>query len=208
MTKIWARRSSSAAQKVFWTLAELGIPHEQINAGAAYGVVDDPEYRRKNPNGLVPTLEEPDGFVLWESHAIVRYLALREGTSRLAPSNARQRARADSFMDWTSNTLQPPVGALWVRRVLHRELPYQPPDDALIASAAQALTILSRELSPERFLLGNELSIGDIPLGVMVHRWFTLPIERPELPRVRAYYDALLTRAAYREHVVAPPPLV
>ena len=137
-TTIWARRSSSNAQKVFWALAELQVPHQQIDAGAKYGVVDDPEYRRKNPNGLVPTLEEEDGFVLWESNAIVRYLADRYGRGTLQPTDARQRALADSWMDWTTTTLEPSVNGLWLRRVLGRERPGLAADDLNAAPPSAA----------------------------------------------------------------------
>jgi glutathione S-transferase len=206
-TKIWARRSSSNAQKVFWTLAELQVPHEQINAGAKYGVVDDAEYRRKNPNGLVPTLEEGDGFVLWESNAIVRYLADRYGRGSLQPSAAQERARSDSWMDWNTTTLEPSINQLWKRLVITKLQP-EAADETLAANAVKALKLLAERLPATGYVLGQTLSIGDIPLGVLVNRWFNLPVTRPELPRIRAYHELLSTRAAYREHVVgAPPPL-
>ena len=206
MTKIWSRRSSSNAQKVYWALAELNVPHEAINAGGDYGIVNAPEYQRKNPNGLVPTLEEDDGFVLFESNAIVRYLADQHGRGTLQPENPRQRARSDSFTDWTSTTLEPPIGGLWVRRVLKRQRPDLPPDDVLIANAGKALQILSDALSPEGYLLGPTLTIGDIPLGVLVNRWFKLPLEvRPDLPRIKRYHELLSTRPAYQKHVIEAP---
>jgi len=206
MTKIWSRRSSSNAQKVYWTLAELKVPHEAINAGGQYGIVNDAEYRRKNPNGLVPTLEEDNGFVLFESNAIVRYLADQHGRGSLLPENAQQRARSDSFTDWTSSTLEPPIGGLWVRRVLNRPRPELPADDVLIANAVKALEILSNALSPDGYLLGETLTVGDIPLGVLVNRWYKLPIEaRPELPRIKRYHELLSTRPTYREHVIEAP---
>jgi glutathione S-transferase len=209
VTKIWARRSSSAAQKVFWALAELQVPHEQINAGAAYGIVDQPEYQRKNPNGVVPTLEEDDGFVLWESNAVVRYLADLHGQGSLQPADAQQRARSDSWMDWTTTTLEPPISGLWTRLVLKWERPeLVASNEALIARAEKALRILSERLSREDYLLGPTLTMGDLPLGVLVNRWFKLPIEHPELPRIRRYYELLCKRAAYRDQVVATRPLI
>ncbi len=206
-TKIWARRSSSAAQKVFWALAELGVKHEQINAGHNYGIVREPEYLAKNPNGVVPTLEEDDGFVLWESNAIVRYLADRYGRGSVQPEDPRQRARSDSFMDWTTTTLEPPISGLWVRLVLGWPSGHLAPDKELIERASKALSILSESLSADGFLISGELTIGDFPLGVLVNRWFKLPIKHPSLPRVRAYYERLSQREAYRQHVVLPRPL-
>ncbi|MET0390431.1 MAG: glutathione S-transferase family protein [Polyangiales bacterium] len=208
MTTIWARRSSSNAQKVFWALAELQVPHRQVNTGAKYGIVDDAEYRKKNPNGLVPTLEEDDGFVLFESNAIVRYLADRYGRGTLQPSDARDRARADSYMDWLTSTLEPPINGLWFRRVLGRERFGLAPDEELITAARRALGILAERLSPEHYLLGESLSIGDIALGVIVNRWYKLDIPGADLPRIRRYHELLSTRKPYRDHVIdIPPPL-
>ncbi len=206
--KIWARRSSSAAQKVFWALAELGVAHEQINAGQAYGVVNEPSYREKNPNGVVPTLEEDDGFVLWESNAIVRYLADRYGRGTLQPADARRKAVSDSWMDWTTTTLEPAISGLWVRLVLGWDLPFRPENDTLINEATRTLGILAGQVRASDYVCGPDLTIGDLPLGVLVNRWFKLPIDHPDIPEVRRYYERLAERRAYQEHVMATRPLV
>ena len=99
MIKIWGRNTSVNVQKVMWALGELGVPHERIDVGGSFGKNNEPAYLAMNPNGLVPTLEE-DGFLLWESNSIVRYLAAKFGAGSLEPADLRARARASSWMDW------------------------------------------------------------------------------------------------------------
>src|SRR3970040_1761800 len=100
MLKIWGRTNSVNVKKALRAAEELGLKYERIDAGMQFGVVDTPEYRKLNPNGLVPTIED-DGVVLWESHAIVRYLAAKYGAGTLCPTDLRERADADRWMDWT-----------------------------------------------------------------------------------------------------------
>jgi len=228
MTKIWGRRGSSSVQKVIWTLAELGVEHERIDAGHGYGVTDTPEYLAKNPNGTVPTLEEADGFVLWESNAIVRYLAKRHGAGKLAPADHHEYARSESWMDWASITFEPSLSRLWVRLVLNplfaaqgaaRILPAPLPtrnavgvvqeasDEELIDKVTRGLVKFAAALPKRGYLQGDALTIGDIPIGQLVSRWFKLPIAHPVLPRIHDYHELLSTRQAYRDHVIAARPL-
>jgi glutathione S-transferase len=92
---VWGRNTSSNVMKVLWALGELGLEFERIDVGGAFGKTDTPEYRAMNPTGLVPTLQEDD-FTLWESNAIVRYLAeVHAPGSTLWPSEAHARANID-----------------------------------------------------------------------------------------------------------------
>ena len=95
MLKIWGRKNSSNVRKALWIAHELGLDFESIDAGGAFGVVDEPHYRARNPNGLVPMLEDDD-LVLWESNAIVRYLCAQYGRDQgWYLDDPRQRALAD-----------------------------------------------------------------------------------------------------------------
>src|ERR1700693_2512082 len=105
MLTVWGRKSSANVQKVMWLLGELGLAHTHIPAGAPYGQVNDAKFRAMNPNGLVPVIDD-DGMILWESNAILRYLAARQA-SALWPSDARARAPIDQWMEWASTTFQP-----------------------------------------------------------------------------------------------------
>ena len=112
MLKIWGRNNSINVQKVMWTVAELDLPHQRIDAGGAFGLLDTPTYGAKNPNRLVPVVEDGD-LVLWESNAIVRYLAAKHGAGRLWPEDPGQRALSDRWMDWTFTTIMPDLGVVF-----------------------------------------------------------------------------------------------
>ncbi|WP_163014517.1 glutathione S-transferase, partial [Pseudomonas viridiflava] len=106
--KIWGRQNSTNVRKALWVAEELGVPYESLNAGGEFGLVDTPQYRAMNPNGRVPMIEDGT-FILWESNAIVRYLAAVHGAgSGLYPADPQARAQADKWMDWASSTLAGP----------------------------------------------------------------------------------------------------
>ncbi|HUA76859.1 MAG TPA: glutathione S-transferase, partial [Acetobacteraceae bacterium] len=113
MRRVWGRATSSNVMKVLWALGELGLPYERIDVGGSFGRTDTPEYRAMNPNGLVPTLEE-DGYVLWESNAICRYLcAAHAPGSPLWPTEPRMRGIVDHWMDWQQTTLNRPISIIF-----------------------------------------------------------------------------------------------
>lgn len=204
MLKIWGRRNSINVQKVLWCCAELGVPYERIDAGMQFGVNDTPEYRARNPNGLVPTIED-DGFVLWESHAIVRYLARRHGAGTLWPADAKAAADADRWMEWCSTTL-------WIAlRPVFWNLVRVAPEKRNMAEVAENhkklashFGIVDRELAGKRHLAGNDFSMGDIPMGVAAFRWYNLPLERPAMPALERWYARICERPAFQAHCMAP----
>jgi glutathione S-transferase len=204
MLKIWGRTNSVNVKKVLWAAEELGLEYQRIDAGLQFGVNKTPEYLKMNPTGLVPTIEE-DGFVLWESHTIVRYLAAKHGAGKLAPSDLRRRAEAERWMDWTytfQRELQRPLFWALVRTPLEKRDP-----DAIEAArktCADLLRIPERYLAERPFLAGEALTIGDIPLGCHVQLWMRLPIERPAQPHLTAWFERLCARPAYRKIVDIP----
>ena len=203
MLKLWGRRNSINVQKVLWVLAELGLEHERVDAGMEFGVTDTPEFLAKNPNGLVPTLEDGD-VVLWESNSIVRYLAARYGKGGLWPEDPGARARSDRWMDWMLTRLLPALTPpFWNLIRTPPERRNQADIDAGLRKLEQLWPMVEAALS-EPYIAGKDLTIGDIPLGVCVYRWRGLPIERPSLPRLEAYFARLSERPAYRSEVMQP----
>lgn len=202
MLKIWGRATSINVQKVMWTVAELELPHERIDVGGAFGGTDTDAYRALNPNGLIPTLED-DGAVVWESHAIVRYLAAKYASGSLWREEPAQRARADMWMDWAQTSVLPDLTTVFFGLV--RTAPAKR-DMPRINSAAERLGktfgLLERALEGRAFLTGDSLSMGDIPVGSTLYRYFEMEFTRPSLPNVQAWYERLQARPAYREHVM------
>ena len=115
MIKIWGRNTSSNVQKAMWAVGELKLEHTRIDVGGAFGKTKEPAYLAMNPNALVPTLEEEDGFTLWESNSIIRYLAGKHDKAGvLEPKDAKQRALASQWMDWQLSVLGPAITpAFW-----------------------------------------------------------------------------------------------
>jgi glutathione S-transferase len=205
MMRIWGRKNSINVQKVMWTVGELRLEHERIDAGGAFGRNKDADYLKMNPNGLVPTLQDGD-LTLWESNVIVRYLAARYGAGDLWPTDEATRALSDQWMEWMVTTINPAIfPTFWG---LIRTPPEQRDMKAIEAArvkTADLLKMFDAHMAPRLFVGGNTLTMGDIPMGVFVKRWFALPIERPKLANVAAYYDRLKQRPAFVEHVESIP---
>ncbi|GJE59829.1 glutathione S-transferase family protein [Methylobacterium trifolii] len=193
MRRLWGRANSVNVQKALWGLDEAGLAYERVEAGGAHGVVHDPAYRRLNPNGLVPTLEE-DGFVLWESNAILRYLAGTCAPLRW-PEDARGRAGIDQWLDWQATSFTPAMrDAFWQL--------YRAPEperdraaiDASLAKGEVHAAILDAHLAGRDFVVGSTFSIADIALGCAAHRWLNLPVPLIERPALRLWYARIAAR--------------
>jgi len=204
MLRIWGRRNSINVQKVMWAVGELNLPHEHIDAGGAFGGLDTEEFGAMNPSRRVPVIDD-DGVVVWESHAIVRYLAAKYGAGSLWPEDSGNRARSDMWMDWAATELQPAfIGLFWN---LYRTPEPQRNWNLIrqgIARSAILFRLLDRQLEARNFIAGDVLTIGDIPAATQLYRYFELEIDRPSLPSVEAWYERLKEREAYRTHVMVP----
>ncbi|MEK9662682.1 MAG: glutathione S-transferase family protein [Alphaproteobacteria bacterium] len=203
MFKIWGRKDGSNVIKVLWCLGEIGVAYERIDWGGEFGGNDDPEYRRKNPNGRLPTLEEEDGFTLWESGAVTRYLCAKYSMGDLCPEDLRARAAADKWMDWSSLNLAP------FNQVFLSELVAKPKaerDTARLAAAVETASriydILDAHLATNDYLGGDRLTIADFPAGSLTDRWLNWNTDRPTHPNVEKYYERLAARPAYQKHVI------
>jgi glutathione S-transferase len=204
MLVIWGRNNSVNVQKVLWCCEEMGLGYERIDAGGAFGVVNTPQYRGLNPNGLVPTIDD-DGFVLWESHTIVRYLAAKHAPGILWPEDLRIRAEADRWMDWKHTTFWPAIRTLFMGLV--RTAPEQRDARALEESrvkTAEVLGVVEARLKVAEYLGGDYFTMGDIALGCGIWRWMALAIERPALPGVQRWFESLTRRPGYRKIVMQP----
>ena len=202
MRRIWGRTNSINVMKVLWGCAELGVTYERIDAGGKFGGLKTPEYLAKNPNSLIPVLEE-DGFVLWESNAILRYLgATHANGSPLWPADARSRAIADQWMDWQQTTAQAALGPAFVQ--MYRTPPEKRDDSVIRRSlerSVETFGILEAHLARHPHVAGEAFTLGDIPIGCVVYRYLHMPIERPDLPALAAYHQRLLARPGYATHI-------
>lgn len=203
MLKIWGRKNSSNVRKALWAAEELRLPYESIDAGGAFGVVDTPEYRAMNPNGRVPVIED-EGFVLWESNAIVRYLmASHAAYTPWYPTDLKARAIAEQWMDWTTSSFAGPFRTVfWGVLRTPAEQQDWPAIHAAIKECDTLLAMADRALALKPYLSGDEIGMGDIPLGSFIYAWFEMPIERAPQPHLEAWYARLKERAAYKKAVM------
>ncbi|TWE05916.1 glutathione S-transferase [Pseudomonas sp. AG1028] len=202
MLKIWGRKNSSNVRKALWCAEEAGVAYERLEAGGAFGVVDQPEYLARNPNGRVPMIEDGD-LVLWESNAIVRYLAAAYAPGTLYPEDPASRACGDKWMDWTTSSFAGEFRDLFWGTL---RTPVEQRNDALIEAARQRcidlLALPEKALDEQPYLSGEHFAMGDIPLGSFIYAWFEMPIERPSQPNLQAWYARLCKRPAYRRAVM------
>lgn len=208
---VWGRANSVNVQKVLWCCDELGLPFDRRDAGLSFGVVNTFEYRAMNPNGRVPTLVDGD-LVLWESHAIMRYLALRQlerdkNANGLYPEGAAARALVDRWLDWVLSVLQPAERALfWGMVRTHPDERDMAAIKVAAKASGEAWTLLDAHLAHGHpYVEGTNLTLADIALGAYARRWFGVEVEnRPDLPRLQAWYQRLGERLSFQKHV-APP---
>ena len=204
MLKILGRRTSGNVMKPVWVLDELGLEYEREDVGGKFGGNREPGYLAMNPTGLVPTLVEDD-FVLWESNAITRYLCEKYGHGSLFPADPRVRATADTWMDWQQTTCAPMMlPVFWgLVRTPEAERDYDR-INAGIERGYEVWGMLDRHLEGRAFVAGDELTMGDIPIGPQAHRWFNLVDERPSMPNLEAWYQRLTERPAFQKNVMIP----
>ena len=204
MLKLWGRLSSINVQKPVWCLDEIGVPYERVDAGGQHGVVNTPEYRAMNPNSLIPTLED-DGFVLWESNAIVRYLVAKHPQAGLWPEDLRIRADADRWMDWQGSTATPALrDSFWG---LIRTPPEQRDEAAIRTSIERTdenMGVLESCLANRPYLAGDAFTAGDICVGCYVHRVLNMPMEVSSRPNVEAWYARLKSRPGAEQILSLP----
>ena len=204
MLKIWGRMTSINVQKVAWCVDELGIAHERIDAGREFGHNTTAEYLAKNPNGLIPMIEDDD-FVLWESNAIVRYLAAKHGLGTLCPADAQQRASADRWMDWQATTFNIPIGACFTQLI---RTPEAQRDMKLVETnrpiAEKRLAMLDAILARSEYLNGDTFTMADIPAGLSARRWRALPLEKAEHANINRWLATLAARPGAKQSFAVP----
>jgi glutathione S-transferase len=205
MLKIWGRKNSSNVQKVMWAVGEAGVAHVHTELGGAFGGNREASFLALNPNGLVPAIQDGE-VVMWESNAIVRYIAVKYGAGRLAPSNVAMRARADQWMDWQQTTVNAPMVTTFWGLI---RTPEEKRDHAAIAAGearyAEVMAILDAQLAKTPYVAGDAFCMGDIPVAVMAHRYLYLFPDHPPLRNLQRWYDALASRKAFADHVAAIP---
>ncbi len=205
MLRLWGRKSSVNVQKALWLAFELGLELETPQVGGSYGGLDHPAYAALTPMKLIPVLQDGE-LAIWESHAILRYLAAKYGAPEFWPETPADRSWQDRWMEWSQAHLQPTFmnGVFWG---LYRTPEAQrdlPAIERAVVASGQAFTKVEEALADGRVLGGASPSLADIPIGALLYRYFSLDIARPPLPRLEDWYARLCDRPAYRNSVMTP----
>lgn len=203
MLEIWGRRSSSNVQALMWCVGELGLDHTRHDAGFIYGVNDTKEFAAMNPNQTVPVLRDDGGNPIWETGAILRYLADFYGSGAFWPKDPKQRAEVDKWAEWAKiNVAMEFTGPVFWRVV---RTPKDERDADAIAAALKALnaklTIAEDRLQTWDWLGGTDFTLADIQFGHILYRYFDIEIDRPDWSALHRYFERLMARPAYQEHV-------
>lgn len=198
MLNLWGRLSSINVRKVVWVAQELDLRVQRTDAGGQFGIVKEPGYRDKNPNATVPLLEE-EGFVLWESNVIVRYLCAKHAMGKLYPVGIREQFLAEQWMDWQQTTFNPAGREAFVQWIRTPAEQRQPERIAQSNAATEPLLdMLDAHLARQPFMAGTQFTMADIPVACEMHRWFGLPQPRTARPHLDRWYATILARPASR----------
>lgn len=204
MLTVWGRKTSSNVQALMWCIGELGLSHRRHDVGHRYGGNDTAAFLAMNPNATVPVLRDDEGAPIWETGAILRYLAARYGAASFWPTDHSTRAEVDQWAEWSKINVTLGFTAPIFWRVV-RTAPSKR-DTVAIAGALAALDplldIAEARLSDSKFLAGEYFTLADIQFGHVLYRYFDITIARKVRPALRDYYDALTRRTAFREHVM------
>ncbi len=191
---IWGRMSSVNVKKVVWTAQELGLDFQRTEAGGLFGVVKTPGYMELNPNSLVPVIDD-DGYVLWESNVIVRYLCAKHSTGQMYPTDLRERFDAERWMEWQQTAVNPASRPGFWQLI---RTPAGQRDMAQVAESNAAveslMATLDAHLAGRSFMVGERFTMADIPLACEVQRWFGLPQTRQSRPNIERWYANISAR--------------
>lgn len=201
MLKIYGRANSINVRKVLWVCDEIGLQYTREDWGRGFRATSEPEFLKVSAFGVVPVVED-DGFILRESNTICRYLASKHGRGDLYPTDLKARAACEMWMDWGSTDYASGMRAIFQGKV-NKTPPWN--DSKLISWSAAEWNKQSERLAKHLeangpYVCGGSFTLGDIPVGLLVNRWYAIEFEKPMLPVLQAYYDRLAERAGYRAH--------
>ncbi len=202
MLKVWGRLNSLNVQKAMFAILESGIAFERFEAGMEHGVVQTPEYKAMNPNAVVPTIDD-EGFILWESNVIARYIAAKHSPGVLWPLDLKARADSDRWMDWQQTVFNPPLTAIFWAKVRSGKTPADQLE-AMNAKLEGAIAMLDGVLAGREWMGGASFNMADCAIAPGVHRYLNLPGERAPRPHLERYYRALMERPSARGLLTTP----
>ena len=201
--KVYGRKSSCNVQKVIWLCSEISIDFETLDYGGRYGGTKEQSFKNLNPNSTVPLIDD-DGFFLYESNAIIKYLSNKYNHLNL--ENHKIIALRDQWMDWAGFTLAAPCAIITLNLIL------LPPDkrdpNKVLKAKDQVLTllkILDNQLINNKFILGDEFSLADIPAGCWYNRCLKFDFDFSQFKGISNWGARLSEKKSYQNAVLSAP---
>jgi len=204
MLRVWGRKTSSNVQALMWCIAELGLEHVRYDVGHRFGGTDTDEFKAMNPNRTVPVLQDGSNETLWETGAILRYVASKYADEEFWPRDVAARAQVDKWAEWSKISIAVgfTVPVFWAAVRTAPKDRDQAAIDGAVTALESKMRIAEQKLKASSFLAGDALTLADIQFGHLLFRYYDIDIKRCELPAVRAYYDRLTARPHYQNHVM------
>ncbi|MEX0838840.1 MAG: glutathione S-transferase family protein [Parvibaculum sp.] len=199
MLKIYGHAGSINVPKVLWLCAELGLDFAREDWGGRFRSTVESEFRALNPFGMIPVIDD-EGFVLAESNAILRYLAASRARHDLLPAEARPRARVEAWMDWQASDFNKSWRAVFQARVRNNPAVSAEAAESSAVAFNEAVGNVDAALADGRDFLCGGFSLADIVIGLSLHRWKSVPMARPALMHVDAYYARLCERPSFQRY--------
>jgi len=204
MIEVWGRKTSSNVQALMWCIGELGLDYQRYDIGHKYGGNDTPEFLAMNPNGTVPVIRDANGIVIWETGAILRYLAEKYGADAFWPQDITARVEIDKWAEWAkigvAMNFTGPVFWMVVRTAAKDRNPQAL--QLALQVLSKKLDIAEAQIKKHGYLAGKSFSLADIQFGHILYRYFDIEITRPSYPFIEQYYKQLQQRPAFIKHVM------
>ncbi|TMQ71143.1 MAG: glutathione S-transferase family protein [Candidatus Eisenbacteria bacterium] len=182
--------------RALWALEESGLPYRLQPLDFARGELKRPAYARLNPFGQIPSIDD-DGFTLFESAAIVLYVAEKAG--KLLPETHEGRTRATQWAFAAVNTVEPPIAELFAIDNFFTDQPWaRQRRPAVVEQVKKRLATLEAELAQRPYVIGHEFGAPDILMATVLRL-----VQQPDLldavPNVGAYLARCESRPAWRK---------
>ncbi len=188
-----------------WACAELGVDVDRLDYGENFAALDTPEFRTLNPHGKIPVLQRADGVALFETPAILRYLAASYGPENFWPTDPAKRAKIDMWAEWAKHDIAEAfTGPIFWRVVRTPDVRH---DHAAIQTAIdtfESQLAIAEPRLPTGYLCGDHFTLADVQFGHVLYRYYDINIPRKSFPNVERYYETLTQRPAYQTHVMRP----
>ena len=201
--KLYNHDFSPNAKRVRVATREVGVTPEMVQLDFAKGDHKAPAYVAKNPSGKIPTFEDTDGTVVWESPAILIYLAEKHADKGLLPKDLVARSEAFRWMFWNASHMEPSAFPVAFERVIKPAMMKQEPDEAKCEIAMKDvnryLPILNGHLEGKDWILGKTFSVADICLGTTLEFMTMARIDLAPYKHIGAWLGRLQARDSWKK---------